>query len=276
MSIARFRRELAVDVGVPNWADPDRYAPLAHAIAGKKNPISRPRAGKARFTPALIALSFLGGVWSRDMLSTQQVEVAHAALGQTRAWIADRVAALRTTPTEHTATAAPPRAPAVSAPAVTASSAAPPPRALTPEPPEVSFSSLPRAPLLTHKALVRAPIPAVPPAPVPARTAPSPSPAVEDSPAAPPAPVHARTAPSPATESIPDAPAAPVHARTAPSQPTPEADPADLIPEPKAATETPKATPSPRAQTHEAPPPVPGSLEDLIRKEVQKEQSSKH
>lgn len=271
MSIARSRRELAVDVGVPNWADPGRYVPLAHALAGKKNPLLRPRAGRARFALPLMALSFLGGAWSRDSLSTRQAEAAHAALSQSMGWIADRVAALRGAPTANTAGAAPPRATAISAPPATAAIA---PRASTPEPPEVSFSSLPRAPIQTHKALVRAPISAAPPPPV--HTRPSPTPAVEDVSTAPAAPVQARAVPAPAADAIPDAVAAPAHARTAPSKPPPEADPADLIPEPKAATESARATTSPRARTNDAPLPAPGSLEDLIRKEVQKEQSGKH
>ena len=179
------------------------------------------------------------------MLSTHQAEVAHAALSQTRAWIADRVGGVRTPSAEN---AAPARQPATTA---KASGAALAPKVSTPEPPEVSFSSLPRAPVLTHRAPVRAPVPAADPAPVHARTAPSPSPAVEDVPAASPAPVHARTAPS-----------------------QPEADTAELIPEPKAATEEAKPAPAPRARAQEAPPPAPGSLEDLIRKEVQKEQST--
>jgi hypothetical protein len=251
MSIARSRRDLAVDVGVPTWADPDRYAPLALALAGKKSRISRSRARKASFTLSLMVLSFLGGAWCRDRLSTHQAEVAHAALSQTKAWIADRVGGLRTTSTEKTAHAPQPATTGL-APAGKASGAALATKVSTPEPPEVSFSSLPRAPILTHRAPVRAPVPAGDPAPVHARTAPSPSPAVEDIPAAAPAPVHARTAPS-----------------------QPEADTADLIPEPKATTEDPKPTPSPRARAQEAPQPAPGSLEDLIRKEVQKEQSTK-
>ncbi len=273
MSIARSRHELAVDVGVQNWADPDRYAPLAHALAGKKKAIAWPRAGKARFALTLMALSFLGGAWSRDMLSTHQVDVMHAALSQTKVWVADRVAALRTASTERTAPAVP-LATAVSTPSAKASSAALAPTVSAPEPPEVSFSSLPRAPALTHRGLVRAPTLASPPAPVHTHAAPPPSPVVEDVPAPARVPVHARTAPSPVVEDIPVAAPAPVHAGTAPAQA--EADTADLIPEPKAATEPPKATASPRTRTQEAPLPAPGSLEDLIRKEVQKEQSNKH
>ena len=150
----------------------------------------------------------------------------------------NRVGGLRTPSTEKTA-AAPQPATTGLAPAGKASGAALAAKVSTPEPPEVSFSSLPRAPILTHRAPVRAPFPAGDPAPVHARTAPSPSPAVEDIPAASPAPVHARTAPS-----------------------QPEADTADLIPEPKATTEDAKPTPAPRARTQEAPPPAPGSLEE--------------
>jgi hypothetical protein len=251
MSIARSRRELAVDVGVPKWADPDRYAPLAHALAGKKDRIWRPRVGKAPLTLSLMVLSFLGGAWSRDQLPTHQAGVAHATLSHTTAWIADCFRGLRTSSTERTAPMPQP-ATAGLAPAGKASGAALAPKVSTPEPPEVSFSSLPRAPVLTRRAPVRAPVPAGEPAPVHARTAPPPSPAVEDIPAASPAPVRARTAPSQL-----------------------EADTADLIPEPKAATEDAKPMPSPRARAQEASPPASGSLEDLIRKEVQKEQSTK-
>jgi hypothetical protein len=235
--------------------------------------LAPPRRSNVRWVIGLMGLSFVGGFILRDRLPERQLDGAHALVAQVadgERSIVDRLANLRSStpvvvspPASHPAKAAPPMAAA-------ATIAPTEPIASTPAPPEVSFSSLPRV---------------YEPRRAPPRVAA-------------PAPIRVRPAPAPAPEAKTNIPERPKAAAEAPRAVT-EAPPKAAVPEsPRAVTEAPlkAATESPKAVAEpdetppvaEAPKPVvapkaaapavvivPGSLEDLIRKEVQKDQAAK-
>ena len=209
-----------------------------------------PRRGGSRFrwVLALAALSFAGGVVARDKAPTNLMDRARSEATFYTNWIADRIATLRgMTWTGSPASRQPSAAPSVEAmgPGATAtgmpSTASHPASAGLqpgpPAPPEVNVLSLPIA----------------------SPTAPAPKPVAR----------------APVAVAPPATPAPAVHARSAPASTV--ADNAEASPEPAPrATEAPKVAAPAAAPASSAAPFVPGSLEDLIRKEVEKEQKKAH
>ena len=203
--------------------------------------------GRTRWVLAFAALSFAGGVVARDQAPTNLMDRARSEATFYTNRIASRIATLRgMTGTGSPASSQPSAPPSVEATGLGATPTGTPNTASRPAsaglqpgpsaPPEVNVLSLPIASPTA-------------PAPKPVARAP-----VAVAPATPPTPVHARSAPASAA-----------------------ADNAEASPEPAPkAPEPPKAAAPAAAPTANAAPFVPGSLEDLIRKEVEKEQKKPH
>ncbi|HSY22416.1 MAG TPA: hypothetical protein VK841_09895, partial [Polyangiaceae bacterium] len=222
-------------------------SPTEEAVFGRQN-----GGGRGKWIGLLVVISLAGGVVLRDRLPAPLVDGVHAAIAHPSQWLADRVAGIRGVPKGHPLPAPPPVAAAPVAPMVpppaTVTLAAPPtaPSPATAgtsagaasSPPVFSVSSLPVA-----NAAAAAPARAASYTPPPARPRPAPRPA----PAAAAAPVAA------AAHDSDDEPV-----RAAP--PKPIAKPAPIAP----------------VVTNAAPPPAPGSLDDLIRKAVAADQKKGH
>jgi hypothetical protein len=296
MARARSRGEVAYDVGVPyNWGDRDENAqpqwPPARepprSMARMREPAWPPREsepeiafrsrrGTAGWISALALVSFVAGVLVRDKLPQAQVNGARAWVAQivgVEKRIADHLGtqglpAVGAAPTSHPSNAAtttqttPQNTPPDSSQAAFA-------------PPEVSFSSLPRA-SAAGRPVFRATPPAVPVAPPRARPVPQASPTPKPVPAKRAMVAEQAVAPEPA---VPAEPAAPQENAVASEHPKPQHTKV-AVEEP--AAEAPAPTPAPPPEPPKAVVPkqpavviVPGSLEDLIRKEVQKDQGKK-
>jgi len=214
-------------------------------VSAASDAIFRPRSTRARWVVALVAVSFVGGVIARDQVSADQKDRVRAEIMVTQNWIAGRVTSLREMvgmgSRSSQAPNVPPSVESNPPQAAKTQTAANQPgsqalQATPTAPPVVNVLSLPVAPP-TAGAMASRPIARAPVA------------------AAPALPVRAHSATPPA---MADA------VEPAPEAPTPKA------PEP------PKVAAPAAAQAGNATPVVPGSLEDLIRKEVEKEQKKAH
>ncbi len=216
--------------------------PVSAALPSDEVFRPRRRTG-ARWVLALAAVSFAGGVIARDRVSFDLLDRARSQATLSKNWIADRVDSLRGmigtgSPSSHQASS-PPVVETSTSPTVVdkqAMASHPGSQGVQPGsvvPPEVNVLSLPVAPP-TAAAVAPKPIARSP---------------VALAPANPPVPVHARSTPTPATEAPEAAP-----------------EPAPKAPEPQ------KVAAPTAAPVGNVAPVAPGSLEDLIRKEVEKEQ----
>jgi hypothetical protein len=205
----------------------------------------RPRSTRARWVVALAAVSFVGGVIARDQVSADQKDRVRAEITATQNWIAGRVTALREMIGMGSRSSQAPNVP----PSVEIN---PPKAAKTQtaanQPGSQALQGAPAAPPVVN-------VLSLPVAPPTAGAMPSRPIAHAPVVAAPALPVRAHSAPPPATADA--------------LEPAPEA-PAPKAPEP------PKVAAPTAAQAGNATPVVPGSLEDLIRKEVEKEQKKAH
>jgi hypothetical protein len=234
--------------------------------------LAPPRRSNVGWVIGLMGLSFVVGFVLRDRLPEKQIDGAHALVAEIadgERSIANRLANLRSSTPVVVSPAATYPAKAATPMAAAATIAPTEPMASTPAPPEVSFSSLPRAyePRRFAPRIV---------APAPIRVRPAPAPVPEAKTNVPERPKAAAEAPRAVTEAPPKAVAEAPRAVT-------EAPPKAVTESPKAVAEPDEAPPvaeAPKAVAPKAAAPavviVPGSLEDLIRKEVQKDQAKKH
>ena len=225
-------------------------SPVAPALSLQEEAVfgRRSRGSRAKWIGLLVVLSLAGGVVLRDRLPAPLVDGVHAAMAHPSQWLGDRVAAIRGEPKGHplpapppppvAVTPAPPPAPVVPPTPPSPAAAAPKAGAPSSSPPEFSVSSLPVA-----NAAAAAPARAAAYTPPPARPRPAPR------------PTPAAAAPVAAAQDSDDEPV-----KAAPPKAVAKPAPAPVAP----------------VVTNSAPPPAPGSLDDLIRKAVAADQKKAH
>jgi len=216
--------------------------PVSAALPSDEVFRPRRRTG-ARWVLALAAVSFAGGVVARDRVSVDLLDLARSQATAAENWFADRVAGVR----GMIGTGSPSSRQPTSSPVVETSTspAVVNKQAVESHPGSQGLQAGSSAPPEVNVLS----LPVAPPTAAAVGLKPIARAPVAQAPVTPPLPVHAR------------------------STPTPAADPPETAPEP-----APKAPEPPKvaAPVANAAPIVPGSLEDLIRKEVEKEQKKAH
>jgi hypothetical protein len=209
--------------------------PVSAALPSE--PLFRRRSTRSRWAIALAAVSFVSGLVARGQVSADQIERARSEVAVSKNWIADRVMALRGMIVMGSHSSPPPN----SAPSVGATQ----PKVANTQTQASHPGSQGPQPTTAPPEVNVLSLPIAPPAVAPKPIARAPIAA------APPAvPVRARSAPVPAASDNAEA----------------AVEPAPRAPEP------PRVAAPAAAPAANATPIAPGSLEDLIRKEVEKEQ----